>query len=79
MESPSKRGLSSVDRIVILAGQAGLTLDAERAQAVAAVLDAWVPAANRLSERMSNVGHAALQPVTAFLHAHSREGDSNEG
>jgi hypothetical protein len=47
---------------------ADLKLKAERRKAVAAILSAWVPAANELSRKMSEPGHRSLTPNVRFTH-----------
>lgn len=55
-------------RVRLLARCARLPLPAEREAAVAAILDAWLPAANALSEKMSMAAHRDLVPATVFTH-----------
>ena len=48
------------------AEHAGLPLTAERAAAVTALLAAWLPVANALSERMQAAELQALMPAITF-------------
>jgi hypothetical protein len=68
---------TTVTEETVLAGaeHAGLPLAPDRAAAVAALLSAWLPAANALSERMQAQELTALTPVVAFNHP---IGDSQE-
>lgn len=47
---------------------ADLRLKAERRQGVAAILAVWVPAANELSRKMSELRHRAITPNVRFIH-----------
>lgn len=58
--------------IASLARRADLNLSAERLAAVEAILSAWIPAANELSRKMSELAYQSLMPVTAFTHAHEQ-------
>ena len=60
-----ERGGARVSR---LARYAALPLAPGRAEAAAAVLDAWWPAANELSAKMSAAQHQMLAPVTVLTH-----------
>lgn len=66
MTAPNDTGAA---RVRALAHYAGLPLDAERESIVAAILDAWIPAADELSRKMSAAAHQALLPVTVLTHA----------
>jgi hypothetical protein len=61
-------------RVRMLARYAQLPLPAEREALVAAILDAWTPAANELSRKMAAAEHQSLLPVTVLTHP----GDSEE-
>jgi hypothetical protein len=52
-----------------LARYAALPLPPEREATVAAILDAWIPAADELSRKMSAAIHQALLPITVLTHA----------
>lgn len=52
--------------VQVLADVAGLPLAPGRAAVVAALLAAWLPAANELSKKMSAVEHIGLLPATVF-------------
>lgn len=54
--------------IPALAQAADLPLTPERQAAAAAILAAWLPAANALSRKMSASEHHFLMPVTTFSH-----------
>lgn len=56
------------DRVRDLALYAGLPLAAERHPAIAAILNAWIPDANALSEKMSSASYQTLVPATVFSH-----------
>jgi hypothetical protein len=56
-------------RVRALARYAGLPLPAAREASVAAILDAWAPAADELSRKMSAAAHQNLLPATVFTHA----------
>jgi hypothetical protein len=53
---------------------AGLTLSADRRQGVADILNAWIPAANELSEKMAARQHRALTPAVRFSDPDIEEG-----
>lgn len=55
-------------RVRLLARCAELPLPAGREAGVAAILDAWLPDANALSEKMSAPVHRDLVPATVFIH-----------
>ncbi len=55
-------------RVRSLARYAGLPLPVEREAGVAAILDAWAPAADELSRKMSAKAHQELLPVTVLTH-----------
>jgi hypothetical protein len=55
-------------RVRLLARYAALPLPPQREALVAAILDAWVPAANELSRKMSAPEHQSLLPVTVLTH-----------
>ena len=59
---------TGVARVRGLAQYAGLPLPAEREAGVAAILDAWVPAAEELSRKMSAAAHQDLLPITVLTH-----------
>lgn len=61
--------LTGAARVRALARYAGLALPAEREAIVATVLDAWAPAADELSRKMSAAPHQDLLPVTVLVHA----------
>ena len=56
-------------RVRLLARYAALPLTPERELIVAAILDAWLPAADELSRKMSAGAHQALLPITVLTHA----------
>ena len=56
-------------RVRALARYAALPLAPEREVIVAAILDAWLPAADELSRKMSAGAHQALLPITVLTHA----------
>ena len=60
-----------VDRF---AKAAGLKLPADRRQGVADILNAWIPAANELSEKMAASRHRALTPAVRFSDPNFEEG-----
>jgi hypothetical protein len=51
-----------------LADVAALPLTQARVTAVAAILGAWLPEANALSEKMSAPRYKGLGPITVFTH-----------
>jgi hypothetical protein len=57
------------------AALADLDLTGERADRVAALLSAWVPAAQALSRRMQAEDLRDLVPVTVFTHGPSADPD----
>ncbi len=59
---------SGAARIRALARYAALPLAPEREAVVAAILDAWLPAAEELSRKMSAASHRALLPITVLTH-----------
>lgn len=56
-------------RVRALARYAGLPLQSERESLVAGILDAWAPAADELSRKMSVAAHQNLLPATVLTHA----------
>ena len=60
------------------AEHADLPLTAERAAAVTALLAAWLPAANALSERMQAAELQALMPAITFASPPSRAPEEGE-
>ncbi len=52
-----------------LARYAALPLPPEREAIVAGILDAWLPAADELSRKMSAAAYQALLPITVLVHA----------
>jgi hypothetical protein len=56
-----------------LARYAALPLAPEREAIVAAILDAWIPAAEELSRKMSAAEHQALLPITVLTHSTDAE------
>jgi len=54
-----------------LAQCADLPLSAQRQQAAAQVLQAWLPDANALSEKMRAATYQALTPATVFIQPES--------
>lgn len=56
-------------RVRALARYAALPLPAAREAIVASILDAWAPAADELSRKMSAAAHQDLLPATVFTHA----------
>lgn len=63
-------------RVRLLARYAALPLAPERESIVAAILDAWLPAADELSRKMSAGAHQALLPITVLTHAADSAEDS---
>ena len=63
-------------RVRLLARYAALPLAPERELIVAAILDAWLPAADELSRKMSAGAHQALLPITVLTHAADSAEDS---
>ena len=59
-----------------LARYAALPLPPEREAIVAGILDAWLPAADELSRKMSAAGYQALLPITVLVHAPAAGDDS---
>jgi hypothetical protein len=55
-------------RVRALARYAALPLAPERAAVVAALLDAWLPAADELSRKMSSARYQTLLPITVLTH-----------
>ena len=55
-------------RVRVLARYAALPLAPEREVLVAAILDAWIPAADELSRKMSTAAHQTLLPITLLTH-----------
>ncbi len=60
--------LTGAARVRALARYANLPLPAQREAGVAAILDAWVPAAEELSRKMSAAAHQDLLPITVLTH-----------
>ncbi|MBE0546334.1 MAG: hypothetical protein IH627_01495 [Rubrivivax sp.] len=60
---------SGAARTRMLARYAALPLPPEREATVAAILDAWIPAADELSRKMSAAIHQQLLPITVLTHA----------
>lgn len=60
--------LVAVDDVRTLARVAALSLTDERLEEVASLLNAWLPAANSLSQKMSGPEHAAILPITVLAH-----------
>lgn len=65
---------AGAERTRALARYASLPLEPERVAIVAAILDAWIPAAEELSRKMSGAAHQELLPITVLTHA-SANGD----
>ena len=63
-------------RVRLLARYAALPLTPERELIVAAILDAWLPAADELSRKMSAGSHQTLLPITVLTHAADSAEDS---
>ncbi len=59
---------TGVARVRALARYAGLPLPTQREAGVAAILDAWAPAADELSRKMSGAVHQELLPITVLTH-----------
>lgn len=53
-------------RVRALAQYAGLPLPPGREAQVAVILDAWIPAAEELTRKMSAQEHRALVPITVL-------------
>jgi hypothetical protein len=64
----TEQTLTGTKRVRALARYAALPLASERESAVAAVLDAWLPAADELSRKMSAAAHQSLVPITVLTH-----------
>ena len=60
---------SGAARVRALARYAALPLTLEREAVVAGILDAWIPAADELSRKMSAAAYQALLPITVLVHA----------
>ena len=60
---------SGTARVRGLARYAALPLAPEREAIVAGILDAWIPAADELSRKMSAAAYQALLPITVVVHA----------
>lgn len=74
---PRKNTLSITDgQVRDLAEYAGLPLAADRRPAVMAILNAWIPDANALSEKMSAAEYLTLVPATVFSHPSATDGES---
>ncbi len=56
-------------RVRALARYAALPLPPAREGIVASILDAWAPAADELSRKMSAAAHQDLLPAVQFTHA----------
>ena len=67
---------SGAARVRALARYAALPLPPEREAIVAGILDAWLPAADELSRKMSAAGYQALLPITVLVHAPAAGDDS---
>ena len=63
-------------RVRMLARYAALPLAPERELVVAAILDAWLPAADELSRKMSAGALQTLLPITVLTHAVDSAEDS---
>jgi hypothetical protein len=59
--------------VEVCEGLADLKLKAERRPGVAAILAAWVPAANELSRKMAELRYRAITPNTRFTHPGTNE------
>lgn len=60
--------LVAVDDVRTLTRVAGLSLGDDRLEHVAGLLNAWLPAANTLSRKMSAPELSALMPITVIAH-----------
>ena len=60
-------------RVRMLAAYAALPLPTERESVVAATLDAWLPDANALSEKMSAEEYRDLLPITVLGHPEAED------
>ena len=65
MNESDERGAA---RTRALARYAALPLVPEREAMVATILDAWLPAAEELSRKMSAASHQTLLPITVLTH-----------
>lgn len=72
----AESALTGAARVRALASYAGLPLPAQREAGAAAILDAWVPAADELSRKMSAAAHQDLLPVTVLVHAADEGGEA---
>lgn len=66
-----------VAEAAMLATHADLPLTVDRLAAVAAILSAWLPDANALSQKMSAPAYLGLMPITVLTAAHAV--DATEG
>lgn len=73
MSEPTDSGAA---RVRALARYAALPLASDREAIVAGILDAWIPAADELSRKMSAAAHQALLPITVLTHAADSGDDS---
>jgi len=74
-DSPAEHSSPRLELVRQLAAYAALPLPSDRELAVAEVLEAWLPEANALNEKMSTAAHQELVPATIFIHLGVKEGD----
>lgn len=70
---PTEQSVST-EHMRALAEVANLPLPEDRLAAAAALLSAWLPAANELSVAMSQAEHLHLGPITVVTQPHSTDG-----
>ncbi len=63
----------SGDEVKTMATMADLPLTEDRNELVAALLSAWLPAANELSRMMSAAEYADIMPITVLVHPQTGE------
>ncbi|MGH3441448.1 MAG: hypothetical protein ACRDUY_05280 [Nitriliruptorales bacterium] len=61
------------DTVRRLAAVAGLNLADEQVPAVQETLNAWIPPANQLSEKMAQPEYQGVAPITVFVHDDEQE------
>lgn len=61
------------DTVRTLADLADLNLADKQVDAVRETLNAWIPPANELSEKMARADHWTVIPITVFAHKEDEE------
>lgn len=61
------------DTVRALADLADLNLADKQVEAVRETLDAWIPSANELNEKMAQADHWTVTPITTFTHDQDEE------